>query len=64
MKTPIAYFLQWEQKTPNNVFLRQPKGSNWKEITYKEAGEEIRKLLTVLKQKGLQKGLLLIWLFL
>ena len=56
MKTPIAYFLQWEQKTPNNVFLRQPKGSNWKEITYKEAGEEIRKLLTVLKQKGLQKG--------
>ena len=36
MKSPIAYFLEWEKKTPNQVFLRQPKGKTWKEITYKE----------------------------
>ena len=53
MKSPIAYFLEWEKKTPNQVFLRQPKGKTWKEITYKETAIEVRKLLQVLKDMGL-----------
>ena len=56
MKSPIAYFLEWEKKTPNQVFLRQPKGKTWKEITYKETAIEVRKLLQVLKDMGLKKG--------
>ena len=56
MKSPIAYFLEWEKKTPNQVFLRQPKGKTWKEITYKETAIEVRKMLQVLKDMGLKKG--------
>lgn len=52
----IERFYHWEKTTPNKVFLRQPKGDTWHTLTYKEAGQEARKMLTVLQQKGLQKG--------
>ena len=56
MKSPIEYFLDWEKQTPDQVFLRQPKGKSWKEITYGEAAVEVRKLLQVLIDMGLKKG--------
>ncbi|GIR59887.1 MAG: hypothetical protein CM15mP65_24680 [Crocinitomicaceae bacterium] len=55
MKSPIAYFLEWEKKTPNQVF-KTAQRKNWKEITYKETAIEVRKLLQVLKDMGLKKG--------
>ncbi len=54
--TVIERFYHWESTTPNKVFLRQPKGSDWKEITYAQAGEEIRRIVTGLKAMGLEKG--------
>ena len=54
--TVIERFYQWEETTPNKVFLRQPKGADWKEITYAEAGQEIRKVVTGLKAMGLKQG--------
>ncbi|NET37883.1 MAG: AMP-binding protein, partial [Cyanothece sp. SIO1E1] len=54
--TLIERFYNWESTTPNAIFLRQPKGAHWKTLTYAEAGQEARKMVTVLKEKGLQKG--------
>lgn len=52
----IEQFYHWEQTTPDKVFLRQPNGSDWKEITYAEAGQEARKMATALRSLGMTKG--------
>ncbi len=56
MKTHLHYFYHWEKEKPNAVFLRQPKGDTWKEITYTQVGEEARKIAAALLAKGIQKG--------
>ncbi len=52
----IEYFYKWEAETPDAIFLRQPFGSEWREVTFKEAGQEARKITTALHAKGLKKG--------
>ena len=54
--TVIERFYHWEKTTPNKVFLRQPKGDTWKTITYAQAGQEVRKMTTALRQLGLKPG--------
>lgn len=54
--TIIERFYHWEETTPNNIFLRQPKGDAWKEITYAQAGDEVRRIVTGMKAMGLKKG--------
>lgn len=56
LKTPIEYFYKWEKERANETFLRQPYGDTWKELTYKEAGQEARKMATALGNLGLKKG--------
>ena len=55
MKTHLEYFYNWEKKTPDKIFLKQPYGNSWKTITYYEAGEEARKMVAALKKMGLKK---------
>lgn len=54
--TIIERFYHWEATTPEKVFLRQPYGKTWKSLTFKEAGQEARKLTAALQAKGLEKG--------
>jgi long-subunit acyl-CoA synthetase (AMP-forming) len=56
LKTIPGVFYEWEKNTPNNPFLRQPYGDTWKVITYKEAGDQARRIVTSLKAMGLKKG--------
>lgn len=56
LKTLNESFFHWEKNTPNNIFLRQPEGDNWKTLTYAEAGQEARKMTSVLRKMGLKKG--------
>ena len=56
LKTLNEYFFHWEKNTPNNTFLRQPQGENWKLLTYAEAGQEARKMTSALRAMGLKKG--------
>ena len=56
LKSIIEHFYHWEKTTPDNVFLRQPEGATWKEITWAQAGQEARKMATALSSFGLQKG--------
>jgi len=52
----IEHFYKWEAETPQRVFLRQPYGDQWREMTYREAGQEARKIASALKAKGLGMG--------
>jgi len=52
----IERFYHWEAKTPDNIFLRQPNGDAWKEVSFAEAGQQARKMATALREKGLNKG--------
>jgi long-subunit acyl-CoA synthetase (AMP-forming) len=56
METHLHYFYKWEKEKPEAVFLRQPFGDSWKEITYGEAGREARKMAAALFKKGFKKG--------
>ncbi|MBA4058518.1 MAG: AMP-dependent synthetase, partial [Marivirga sp.] len=44
--SPIDQFIHWENKTPDALFLRQPVSGQWKTWTYKEAGNEVRRVAT------------------
>jgi len=54
--TIIERFYHWEKTTPDAIFLRQPKGDKWHTITFAEAGQQARKMTTVLREKGLKNG--------
>ena len=56
IQTLIERFYHWEKTTPDKVFLRQPKGTSWIEITFAEAGQTVRKMVTALKSQGLKPG--------
>jgi long-subunit acyl-CoA synthetase (AMP-forming) len=55
-KSFLEIFYLREELHPNKVFLRQPQGENWHEISWREAGVQARKVLTVLRDLGLEKG--------
>jgi len=45
MSNPILNsFLKWEKEKPDFIFLRQPVNGKWHEWTFKQAGDEIRKM--------------------
>jgi len=52
----IEKFYQHERDNADRVFLRQPVGDNWIEMTYSEAGREARKVATELSNMGLLPG--------
>ncbi|MCB0520060.1 MAG: AMP-binding protein [Lewinellaceae bacterium] len=51
--TLIEHFYHWEETTPNKVFLKQPFGDAWKDFTWQETGQQIRKLAAYLNSIGL-----------
>lgn len=53
MNGPLEYFLYWEKTVPNDILFRQPFGNTWKTRTWKEAGEEIRKVAGYLESLNL-----------
>ena len=55
-KSFLELFYLRETLHPDKVFLRQPSNDQWQEITWQEAGIQARKVLTVLRDMGLEKG--------
>jgi long-chain acyl-CoA synthetase len=51
--SPLAQFCKWEKEKPSRVFLRQPFSGQWKNWTYLQAGEEIRKIASGIKALNL-----------
>lgn len=54
--SPIEQFLNWEKKSPDAHFLRQPVDGQWKTWTYAEAGHEIRRIAAGLRSANLAPG--------
>jgi len=54
--TILDYFLKWEKEKPEDIFLKQPRGSNWVNYTWRQVGEEARKILGALQQQGFGHG--------
>ena len=50
------YLVEHEQKRPNNIYLRQPKGGVWHEYTWAETLRQARQVAQFLKGLGLKKG--------
>lgn len=51
--SPLAQFLKWEKEIPEQLFLRQPISGTWKTWTYKQAGDEIRRIASGIQSTGL-----------
>lgn len=47
--SPLQHFLDWEASQPDAIFLRQPFNRQWKPWSYRQAGEEIRKIAGALE---------------
>jgi long-chain acyl-CoA synthetase len=51
--SPLAQFLKWEKEIPDRLFLRQPVSGEWRTWTYKQAGDEIRRIASGIKATGI-----------
>lgn len=47
--SPLEAFLYWEEKTPNNIFLNQPKDGKIISYSFSEVGNQVRKIAHTLK---------------
>lgn len=51
--SPLAQFLKWEKEIPEHLFLRQPISGEWKTWTYRQAGDEIRRIAAGIQATGI-----------
>jgi long-chain acyl-CoA synthetase len=47
--TPLHQFYKWESSSPESNFFRQPFAGNWHDFTYREAGDQIRRVAAALR---------------
>lgn len=52
-KTLLEYFYYREKHQPDNIYLRQPFGDAFKDFTWKEVGQQARKIAAYLKSLNL-----------
>jgi len=53
LKTMVENFYHWEANTPNNIYLSQPVGDEYIDFTFKETGNQARKMAAALKAMNL-----------
>ena len=56
VKSPIEMLYQWEQETPDQVFLRQPSKLEWREYTWSEVADQVRRIAAFLRSKDYEPG--------
>jgi long-chain acyl-CoA synthetase len=54
--TLVDKVYELQSTLPNEIFLRQPYGDTWKEFTYNEVITEALKMVSGMKDQGLEKG--------
>ena len=52
--TPIGKFYQYEEKYAKQTFLRQPYQGQWHHYTWKETGNQVRRMASALKAMDLE----------
>jgi long-chain acyl-CoA synthetase len=56
LKTPLEMFYKWEETHPKTVYLKQPIDGVIKDFTWRETGQQARKVATSLLALDLPKG--------
>ncbi len=51
--SPLEAFLYWEQHSPDKIFLRQFHNGKIDTFTFKQSGEQIRRMAQAIKEKNL-----------
>lgn len=52
-KSPLDMFYHWERTSPDKYYLRQPVNDVWQTWTWKQTGDEVRKMAAALKAMNL-----------
>ncbi len=52
-KTLLEYFYHWEATTPDNLYLRQPFGDDFRDFSFREVGQQVRSVAAYLKSLNL-----------
>ena len=52
-KTMVENFYHWEANTPSNIYLSQPVGDEYIDFTFKEVGNQARRMAAALKAMNL-----------
>jgi long-chain acyl-CoA synthetase len=55
-KTPLEMFYHWESTTPDKIYLSQPIQDQWHTWTWREAGQEARRMAAYLQSLHLPAG--------
>ena len=55
-QNPLEMFYQWERELPEQVFMHQPVDGKWLTYTWKQAGDEARRMASVLAAMNLPAG--------
>ena len=53
---PLDMMYRWETESPDLVYMRQPINGKWHEWTWKETGQEVRKMAAYLKSLNYEQG--------
>lgn len=56
LENTLSAFYRWEQDKAQQSFLRQPQGHDWKEYSWHESGQQIRKMAAYLKRELPEKS--------
>src|SRR5210317_1728793 len=54
--TPLEMFYHWETRKPDSVYLRQPVEQVWHDYSWREVGEQARRIAAALRALGLAPG--------
>jgi len=52
VKSPLEMFYQWECQTPEKIYLRQPCNLDWREYSWAEVADQVRRITTFLLEKN------------
>lgn len=55
-RCPLEMFAHWEASTPNHPFLMQARGGSFESFTWREAGQELRRVVAYLESLKLAPG--------
>lgn len=51
--TAIEMFYHWERTKPNDIYMRQPFGDEWKDYTWAECGDQVRRTSSYIRSLDL-----------
>jgi long-chain acyl-CoA synthetase len=53
LKTMVDFFYEYESSQPDNIYLKQPSGDEWRDTTWAQAGQQARKLVSYIHSLNL-----------